>query len=243
MTPLSTFMYCFSGFSFAGPINCTNAFTENIDYIVSGKSCFAVLTSTNWPQVNTIFTPLCSQLSYFAVTSALSSVTSAQSNAYGNQPYLTGGNVQTFSSIVCAYGNGQTVPILTVSNGNEVFIGVDFTWSESNNFRPGFMNLNLNGSTLESLFLYNCYLTGINMSADFNCSNLNTVGFSNTKFWQGQTAPGIGLKSFLERLVSQGPNNGSLYALNDFSPLDPSVTTVINTLTSTKGWFYQRQTN
>ena len=149
MTPLSTFMFCFSGFDFATfrPFNCTNAFTENKDYIVSGKSCFAVLTSTNWSQVDTIFTPLCSQLSYFAVPPALSAVTSAQSNAYGNQPYLTGGNVQTFTRVVCAYGNEQTVPILTVNNGNVVFIGIDFTWSESNNYRPGFMNLNLNGST------------------------------------------------------------------------------------------------
>jgi len=239
MTPLSTFMFCFSG----GLTNCTNAFTENKDYIVSGKSCFAVLTSTNWSAVNSIFTPLCSQLSYFAITSALSAVTQSQTNAYGNQPFLTGGNVQTVTPTVCAYGNGQTVPIVTVSNGNRTFLGMDFTWSESNNFRPGFMNLNLNGSTLEVLSLSNCYLTGINMSADFNCSSLASIGFSNTKFFQGQLAPDAGLKRFLERLVSQGPNNGNLYALNDLNPLDPSIITLIRTLTSTKGWFYQRQTS
>ena len=243
MTPLSTFMYCFSGFSFAGPINCTNAFTENTDYIVSGKSCFAVLSSPNWSLVNTIFTPLCSQLSYFAITSALSAVGQSQTNAYGNQPYLTGGTVQTMTPIVCAYGNGQTVPILTVYHGNEVFIGQDFTWSMDNYFIPGFMNLNLNGSTLQNLSLTNCYLTGINMSADFNCSNLTSIGFADTLFWQGQLAPDTGLKRFLQRLVTQGPNNGYLYALNDFAFLDNSVITLLQTLTSTKGWTYTRQTN
>jgi len=238
MTPLSTFMYCFSGFY----TNCTHVMQQGTDYVVTGPSCFAVLTATNWNNISTIYTPLCNQLSYFAITSALSAVTQIQINTYSNQPFLTGGQARTTSAVVCAYGAGQTVPIVSVYAGNVVYIGMDFDWSPGNHYEPGFMNLNLNGDTLQSLNLLNCYLTGINMSADFNCAQLNSIGFQNTQFYQGQLAADNGLKNFLQRLVSQGPNNGSLYALNDLNPLDASIITLIDTLTATKGWFYQRQT-
>lgn len=230
--PLSTFITCISGIN-----NCTNNFTLNEDYVISGKSCVAVLTSEKWFDVTKVITPKDYELDYFSIdTDLLSGVGQVQVNPYDNQPYLTGGNFYTNCPILCVYE--QTISACNVYEGITTYIAEKWLQTPG-----GGMNLLLKGNSLQTLYVINCVLTGINIDPTIQLSNLQTVGFINTFFITDavNNNSGNSINKFLNHLALYGPNNGSFYSQNDLSTnlnnLNVEGRNALFTLTGSKSWY------
>jgi len=226
--PLSTFVTCISGID-----DCTNNFTLNEDYIVSGKSCVVVLTSEKWFDVSRIITSKDNALDYFSIdTDVLSGINQIQINPYDNQPYLTGGNLYTNSTILCVYR--QSVSACNVYEGIQTYIAEDWIVSPG-----GAMNLTIKGDSLQTLYLVNCLLSGISIDSGIVLSNLNSISFIDTSFIADtHNIMGNGINKFLFHLSCFAPNNGYFSSQNDliWNFLNILGRNSLSTLTADKGW-------
>ena len=240
MYTLSAAVSLYDGFGSGN--NIVNNFIEGVDYALSGKSIFAILSSTKWNDV-AIMTTSVSALDYVSAdTQSLTSLFSFTLNST-NQPYLTGQNNYYMNTpFISAVGY----------QGKDLYIypGTILAYYRDGLPTQGYGNIVFTGSDINYIRLVNCALSGVVISNQVTLSGL--ILFENIKTFIA-TDPQV-FSTFIQHLCTYAPNNGNFYqegekgynnftptppnTMNPFKTLDVAGTTAMHHLTTIKNWTY-----